>query len=62
METNSVNKFFVYEGKDLKAAQSTFNGAMKFFKTGRKMYQGTPDKHKSDITKIANKIGIHNYI
>ena len=62
METNKTNKFFVYEGKDLKAAQPTFNIAMKFFKAGRKMYQGTPDKHKLDITKIANKINIHNYI
>ena len=53
---NPDNKFFVYEGNDLKAAQPTFNGAMRYFKEGRIMYNGTPTKHNVNVTKIAIKI------
>lgn len=56
MTTKTENKFFVYEGKDLKAAQPTFNGAMRYFKEGRKMFNGTPNKHTTDVTPVANKI------
>lgn len=50
------NKFFVYEGQVLRAAQSKFSTAMKYFKKGRTILKGTPDYHKTDLTKIANKL------
>ena len=60
MKKEKANRFFVYEGKDLVAAQPTFNGAMRYFKKGRKMYTGTPIRHKIDVTNVANKINKWN--
>ena len=57
---NPDNKFFVYEGEDLKAVQPTFNGAMRYFKEGRKMYNGTPTSHKTNITAVAKKVNKWN--
>jgi hypothetical protein len=50
------NKYFVYEGSVLKAAQPKFTTAMKYFSNGRTILKGTPDYHKTDLTKIANKL------
>lgn len=50
------NKYFVYEGSTLRAAQPKFTTAMKYFKKGRTILKGTPDFHKTDLTKIANKL------
>ena len=50
------NKYFVYEGSTLKAAQPKFTTAMKYFTNGRTILKGTPDYHKTDLTKIANKL------
>jgi hypothetical protein len=54
-----MNKFFVYEGKNIIAAQPTFNGAMRYFKNGCKLLNGSPEHHKNDCTKIANKIKVY---
>ena len=56
--TNRENKFFVYEGTILRAAQPKFTTAMTFFKKskGRKIFRITPLGHKTDLTKIANKL------
>lgn len=50
------NKYFVYEGLTLRAAQPKFVNAMKYFKSGRSIYKGTPHSHKTDLTNIANKL------
>ena len=50
------NKYFVYENQTLKAAQPKFTTAMRYFKKGRTILKGTPDFHKTDLTKIANKL------
>lgn len=54
--TSQENKFFVYEGNILRAAQPKFSTAMRYFKTGRTILKGTPDYHKTDLTRIANKL------
>lgn len=54
--TNQENKFFVYEDSILRASQPKFSAAMRYFKTGRTILKGTPDYHKTDLTKIANKL------
>lgn len=56
-----TNKYFVYEGEILRAAQPTFNSAIRFFKDGYKILQGTPDNHKTDVTKIVIKLKSWNY-
>jgi len=50
------NMYFIYEGSVLRAAQPKFTTAMKYFKNGRTILKGTPDYHKTDLTKIANKL------
>jgi hypothetical protein len=47
METN---KYFVYDGKIIVAAQQTITGAQKYYKEGRKVYYGEPQSHKIDVT------------
>jgi hypothetical protein len=47
METN---KYFVYDGKTIVAAQTTITGAQQYYKDGRKVYYGAPESHKIDIT------------
>lgn len=37
MKKEQKNKWFVYEGKTLRAAQPTKSGAMKFMKKGRRL-------------------------
>lgn len=37
MKKEQKNKWFVYEGKTLRAAQPTKTGAMKYMKTGRRL-------------------------
>lgn len=54
--TTSENKYFVYEGLTLRAAQPKFVNAMKYFKSGMSIYKGTPHSHKTDLTNIANKL------
>jgi hypothetical protein len=50
------NRFFVYEGEILRAAQPKFNTAMRYFKEGRKMMYGTALGKKIDISKVAIKV------
>lgn len=51
----ALNKFFVYDGLVLIAAQPRFDIAMKYFKKGRTITK-ISDCHKKDLTKIANKL------
>lgn len=55
METTK-NAYFVYEGIILRAAQPKFTTAMKYFKEGRTILKGSPEYHKTDLTKIASKL------
>lgn len=50
------NKFFLYEGPILKAANSKLHEVLKYFKKGRTLLKGSPDYHKTDLTKIAEKL------
>lgn len=50
-----MNRYFVYEGDILRAAQPKLHVAMKYFKKGRKIFRGTPEYHKTDLTKIVEK-------
>ncbi len=54
--TITENKYFVYEGLTIVAAQTNFTTAMRYFKKGRTIFKGTPRLHKTDLTKIANKL------
>lgn len=54
METYT-NKFFMYEGKTLIAAQPNFNTIKKYYKEGRKLYHGIPQDHKIDLTRVLIK-------
>lgn len=56
---NYTNKYFVYEGMILRAAQPTFNGAMRYFQKGFIMLQGTPKSHTTNVTKVALKINVY---
>lgn len=58
---SNENKFFVYEGDTLRAAQSTFNGAMRYFKEGRSLLHGKPYNHQRDLTSIATKFKTWTY-
>lgn len=55
------NKYFVYEGNILMAAQPRLNTAIKYLKQDRKIMYGTPQNHKTDITNIINKIKFNKY-
>ena len=64
---NQETKFFVYEGDTLRAAQPKFTTAMSYFKKskGREIFRITPLGHKTNLTKIANKLiflQFHMYI
>jgi len=54
--TEIANKYFVYDGSTLIAAQPKFTTALKYLKSGRTIFKGTPCYHKTDLTKIANKL------
>lgn len=60
-EVKNENRFFVYEGDILRAAQSSFTGAMRFFKEGRKLMHGKPYNHSRDLTNIATKLTTWTY-
>lgn len=51
-----VNRFFVYEGDILRAAQPKLSTAIKYMGEGRKMLWGTPEKHTHDITEICKRL------
>ena len=51
-----MNKYFVYEGSILMAAQTTFVGAMRYFKSGRIMLNGNDEIHVTDLTVICNRL------
>lgn len=53
---NNINKYFLYEGDILRAAQYTISGAMKFYKKGYLVYYGNPEIHTLDITKVIAKL------
>ncbi len=47
------NKYFIYDGNILKAAQPTWSGIEQYYKPGYKVYEGTPDNPKEkDITYL----------
>ena len=50
-----MNKFFLYEGDILRAANSKLNEVLKYWKPGMTVLNGTPDKHLHDITTICAK-------
>lgn len=51
------NKYFVYEGEILRAAQSSFSGAFRYFSKGRTIYKGDPENTKIKcLTVICNKL------
>lgn len=66
METNKLfdrsymNRYFVYEGATLIAAQTSFKGALQYFTKGRKLIKGAPFNHSFDLTNIANKLKFFN--
>lgn len=52
------NRYFVYDGETLVAAQHSLNGARRYYKEGRQVFQGTPDKHNTDVTKVVAKMSM----
>ena len=48
--------YFLYEGETLRAADKKLHEVMKYYKVGRVVLQGTPENHKTDVTKVAFKL------
>ncbi|MEO7048974.1 MAG: hypothetical protein ABI091_26965 [Ferruginibacter sp.] len=51
-----MNKYFIYEGSILRAAQSKLWNALKYYKSGRVVLYGSPELHELDITRVAKKL------
>jgi hypothetical protein len=56
-----MNKFFIYEGDILRAAQPKLLAAMKYLKGDRDIFWGNPTNPKErNITNIINKLMFRN--
>jgi hypothetical protein len=50
------NRFFLYEGEILRAANYKLHEVLKYWESGRKVFYGNPDNHTWDITRAAQKL------
>lgn len=51
-----MNRFFLYEGEILRAANHTMSQVLLYMELGRKVYWGTPQSHIHDITTICERL------